>query len=182
MGRESEHVLFTSDAFDNDRTWRRRQTRHTRLKRMSYNFLVLLSLLVAVSYIYTYPFAKEKPAFRVPAHIQETLARCRALSTLPGPPPSYHSRVRSDRFVEGTKNVLLRNATVWTGEKVPVKAGANGRDGPEVRVVRGDVWMSGGIVRGVWAHGQGDGLQDLIKSGEKNVEVVDAGGKWVTPG
>lgn len=182
MGRESEHVFFTSDAFDDDRTWRGRQARHTRLERESYKLLVLLSLLISISYISTSFFAKEKPASRVPAHAEVTLARCRALSTLPGPPASYHYRAKSDRFVEGTKDVLLRNATIWTGEQVPLKVGADGRDGSEVKVVRGDVWMSGGIFRGVWAHEEADSVHDMMRTADKNVEVVDAGGKWVTPG
>jgi hypothetical protein len=50
----------------------------------------------------------------LPLHAQESLAKCRSLHVTPGPPDDFHQRKVSDRFVPGTKPVLLRNAHIWT--------------------------------------------------------------------
>jgi hypothetical protein len=52
--------------------------------------------------------------YTAPAHAAQTLARCSSLHTIPGPPNDFHKRKTSDRFVPGTKPVLLRNANIWT--------------------------------------------------------------------
>lgn len=43
--------------------------------------------------------------------------KCDRLSMRPGPPTSFASRTQSDRYVAGTPSYLLRNFTIWTGEK-----------------------------------------------------------------
>jgi len=93
----------------------------------------------------------------VPLRAAETLARCRALNSKPGPPPTFSSRVQSDRFQEGTKPILIRNATIWTGR-------LNGSD-----VVLGDVYLDKGIVK---ALGQLDStfLQNIHS---QDIEVLD---------
>ncbi|EIW83128.1 hypothetical protein CONPUDRAFT_164126 [Coniophora puteana RWD-64-598 SS2] len=102
----------------------------------------------------------------VPLRAAETLARCRALNSKPGPPPTFSSRVQSDRFQEGTKPILIRNATIWTGR-------LNGSD-----VVLGDVYLDNGIVKSA---GQLD-LAFLENVYSQDIEVLDAQGAWVTPG
>ncbi|KAJ7743725.1 hypothetical protein DFH07DRAFT_979515 [Mycena maculata] len=37
-----------------------------------------------------------------------------ALHLTPGPPDDFYARTQSDRFVEGTKATLIRNASIWT--------------------------------------------------------------------
>lgn len=92
-----------------------------------------------------------------------SLAQCRdAWGPLPGPSKEFDSRTKSDRFVEGTKDVVVRNATIWTGND----------DGREI--VKGDVWLSGGIIKAV---GYLDDIEPL-----KYAEVVHANGAWLTPG
>ncbi|EIW84617.1 hypothetical protein CONPUDRAFT_134601 [Coniophora puteana RWD-64-598 SS2] len=92
------------------------------------------------------------------------LSRCEYLSTPAGPPSDFAQRTRSDRFVPGTRPVLLRNARIWTG----------GNDGTEV--LEGDVYLEDGIVKAV-----GSVSHELL-DGNLNVQVLDVNGSWVTPG
>ncbi|KAJ7086055.1 hypothetical protein B0H15DRAFT_939618 [Mycena belliarum] len=71
---------------------------------------------------------------KLPLHGEATLARCRALNAKPAPPPAFNLRTKSDRFQPGTRAVLLRNATIWTGR-------VNG-----IEILKGDVFMNGGII------------------------------------
>jgi hypothetical protein len=101
---------------------------------------------------------------RVPLHAAATLARCRALDVKPGPPADFHRRVRSDRFVPGTKPVLLRNARIWTGE----------RNGTEV--VKGSILLGNGIIQAI------GGVPERLLAPWEDLEVYDLDGAWVTPG
>ncbi|KAG5220251.1 Carbohydrate esterase family protein [Salix suchowensis] len=55
-------------------------------------------------------------AGEAPLRAKEILDQCRSLELEPGPPPDFHLRKASDRFVPNTKPVLIKNATIWTGE------------------------------------------------------------------
>ncbi|KAJ7183115.1 hypothetical protein C8R46DRAFT_1158955 [Mycena filopes] len=93
----------------------------------------------------------------LPPHSEAILARCRALDVTPTPPPSFHLRTQSDRFQPGTRAVLVKNATIWTGRV----------DGLEILK---------GIIVAVGAVKQA--LLDLYDH-----DTVDAQqGAWVTPG
>ncbi|KAJ7664308.1 hypothetical protein B0H17DRAFT_1143701 [Mycena rosella] len=92
-----------------------------------------------------------------------TLVWCRALNVKPVPPPSFNLRNESDRFQPGTRTVLVKNATIWTGRV----------DG--LGILKGDIFMDGGIVVRT-----GVVEKSLLASREYN--VVDALGAWVTPG
>ncbi|KAJ7589790.1 hypothetical protein C8J56DRAFT_1139426 [Mycena floridula] len=80
----------------------------------------------------------------------------------PAPSASFYSRSTSDRFQPGTKPVLLRNATIWTGRV----------DGFEV--IKGEILMDGGIIKAV---GRVD--KALLPA---DVSIVDVKGAWVSPG
>ncbi|KAI0307234.1 hypothetical protein B0F90DRAFT_1686479 [Multifurca ochricompacta] len=97
----------------------------------------------------------------MPLDAQEILMRCAALKMRPGPPSNFLERTVSDRFEEGTPATLIRNATIWTGEK-------NGSE-----VIYGDILLDKGIVKAV---GQ------VPRTFLHDVRTVDAGGAWVTPG
>ena len=43
----------------------------------------------------------------VPLRAQEYLDKCRLLSVKPGPPPDFHARTHSDRFVPGTPPTII---------------------------------------------------------------------------
>ncbi|KDQ57519.1 hypothetical protein JAAARDRAFT_156260 [Jaapia argillacea MUCL 33604] len=87
------------------------------------------------------------------------------LDVLPAPPPNFHSRLESDRYSAGTKSVLIKNATIWTG----------GDDGHEI--VHGEVVLDKGIVKYVGSRAPASLLDSLSDLEEFNVQ-----GAWVSPG
>ncbi|KAF9029564.1 composite domain of metallo-dependent hydrolase [Hymenopellis radicata] len=101
---------------------------------------------------------------RVPLHAAETLQKCRQLDMTPGPPPEFWSRTESDRFVEGTRPVYIKNATIWTG----------GVDGLEV--IKRDLLLARGLIQQVGSISASalEQYSDLVE--------YDAEGAWVSPG
>lgn len=108
-----------------------------------------------------------------PTHKNPELDRlrqlCAAARAPAGPPADYNPRNRlnngSERFVPGTKAVLIKNAKIWTG--------AN--DGTEV--VYGDLLLDKGVVVAV-----GSIPGDTMDTYRDNLEPMDAHGRWITPG
>ncbi|KAI0653864.1 carbohydrate esterase family 9 protein [Cubamyces menziesii] len=142
------------------------------IRRVRYAVLTVLATLVLAPlffYVRTHFSLLEASRARaaaatVPLRAQEYLDKCRLLDVKPGPPPDFHARKESDRFVPGTKPTLIKNATIWTGS-------ANG-----LEVVHGDILIDGGIIKRI-GH---------VRSGElhqyRDLAHVDAQGKWVSPG
>jgi hypothetical protein len=97
----------------------------------------------------------------MPLDAQEILMRCAALKMRPGPPSNFLERKESDRFEEGTPATIIRNATIWTGEK-------NGTE-----IIYGDLLLDKGIVQAV---GQ------VPRTPVHEAHIIDARGAWVTPG
>jgi len=91
----------------------------------------------------------------------EILMRCAALKARPGPLSNFLERKVSDRFEEGTPATIIRNATIWTGEK-------NGTE-----IIYGDLLLDKGIVQAV---GQ------VPRTPVHEAHTIDARGAWVTPG
>ncbi|KAJ7090098.1 hypothetical protein C8R44DRAFT_751081 [Mycena epipterygia] len=92
--------------------------------------------------------------------------QCRAIRTPLDPPPGFtasHTATGSDRFVPGTRATLIRNAKILTG----------GRNGTEV--IYGDVLLHKGVVLAV-------GYIPAHIVLPEDLNVIDAGGKWVSPG
>lgn len=123
---------------------------------------ILTFLLLAYNIFDSDPYLS---THRVPAHASSTLSRCRSLTARAGPPPSFHDRSRSDRYVQGTKPVLIKRARIWTGQK-------NGTE-----VIRGDVLLDKGIIQGV-----GHLHHAAIEAYGSDLVIVDAKDAWVTPG
>ncbi|KAI0004939.1 hypothetical protein BJV74DRAFT_805840 [Russula compacta] len=98
---------------------------------------------------------------RIPLDAQEILMRCAALKTKPGPPANFFERSVSDRFEEGTPATIIRNATIWTGEK-------NGTE-----IIYGDLLLDKGIIQAI---GQ------VPRTPIHEARTIDARGAWVTPG
>jgi hypothetical protein len=114
-----------------------------------------------------FPWPKPDP-LPVPSFVKEGIKQCEVI----GRPPPHHKpatekRKVNDRFVDGTKSVWLRNATVWTGEH-----------GGEEVLYEQDVLLDGGVIRKI---GSGDDIAVLVK-GDKDVEEVHLDGAWLTPG
>lgn len=111
-------------------------------------------------------FSERDGSSQVPLHAAEIQARCRALNTKPGPPSDFFDRTVSDRFVEGTKHIWIRNATIWTGRVQGLE------------VIQGDVFLMNGIIKAV---GHVD-LQSMGLNDRDEVEVLHAHGAYITPG
>lgn len=107
---------------------------------------------------------QESTSSVVPINAHEILDKCRLLDIKPSPPPDFNLRKQSDRFVEGTKAVLIQNATIWTGRMEGLEE------------IKGDILLDGGIVKAVGVVEQNmlAGLDDLVK--------LNAHGAWVSPG
>lgn len=95
---------------------------------------VLCSLWYFTSYLHGNASNK---AIRIPYHATDTLKQCRRLQLKPGVPNDFALRETSDRFQPGTRPILIRNATIWTGR-------VNG-----LEVLAGDVLLQGGIIKQV---------------------------------
>ncbi|KAN0063758.1 hypothetical protein ACQY0O_003808 [Thecaphora frezii] len=102
--------------------------------------------------------------------LQETFAqsldRCREIATPAGPPAGFHSRTVSDRFEQGTRDLLIRNATIWTGED----------NGHEV-LHHYDVLVSKGLIKAITKSGHGE-----LPRAAADTHIIDAAGRWLTPG
>ncbi|EGO21300.1 hypothetical protein SERLADRAFT_417630 [Serpula lacrymans var. lacrymans S7.9] len=100
----------------------------------------------------------EEQAYRV-----NVLEQCSYLKSPAGPPTDFHTRAQSDRFVPGTKAVLVQNAKIWT-------AAQNGTE-----IVYGDILLDKGLIKAI-----GFVSPELLKGVDYTVH--DAQGSWVTPG
>jgi hypothetical protein len=110
-----------------------------------------------------YTFLLDRQTANIPIKAQQILDKCAALKVPAGPPKDFDSRKTSDRFQHGTRGTLIQNASIFTGA----------RNGTEV--VYGDLFLDRGIVKAL-----GYIPPRLLARGD--YDVVDAGGKWVTPG
>lgn len=132
--------------------------------RISYfaRLLALCSVATLAFFIVSPSATVNRTISKVPRDANQIQAKCRALNIEPGPPSDFYDRTVSDRFVEGTKPVLIRNATIWTGRVQGLE------------VLHGDIYIDGGIIK---ALGQIDHV--II---DQTTKVIDAGGAFVTPG
>lgn len=107
-------------------------------RRTSSLVIVAVFLLFNLCYHVVY-FSNDKNRriVHVPIDASATLAKCRALHIKPGPPTDFYSRNVSDRFQKGTKPVVIRNATIWTGRVQGLE------------VLEGDLLLEDGIIKHV---------------------------------
>lgn len=124
--------------------------------------LALCSVATLIFFIVSPSATVDRNVSKIPRHAAEIQARCRALNTKPGPPSDFYDRAVSDRFVKGTKPVLITNATIWTGRVQGLE------------VLHGDIYIDGGIIKGL-------GRLDQATV-DKAVETIDARGAFITPG
>ncbi|KAH7929866.1 composite domain of metallo-dependent hydrolase [Leucogyrophana mollusca] len=139
----------------------------TRTKRLRPTFaLLVIGILYLAVEFSTLILGPRRSTSRLPLHAQEALAKCHALNIKPGPPVGFNSRSESDRFQHGTKPVLIRNASIWTGR-------LNG-----LEVHKGDLFLENGLIKAV-----GDVDPSLLERYDsKDITIADAKGAWVTPG
>ena len=131
----------------------------------AYPYLLLATLATLFYFSKTYWTTSGFSATKLPPHAVTSLAHCHSLQEKPGPPPDFYKRSRSDRFEEGTRPVLIKNAKIWTGD----------RNGTEV--LRTDVLLDKGIIKRVGR--VGNFRLEVFKD---DLVVIDAKDAWVTPG
>ncbi|KAK7470199.1 hypothetical protein VKT23_001637 [Stygiomarasmius scandens] len=124
--------------------------------------LSILSLVAVGAYVslFTVHLRGNASLSSIPINANEILDKCRNLNVVPGPPRDFYSRSESDRFERGTKPVLIKNATIWTGEKV---------------IKGGDVLLDRGIIKAIGSVDEND--YDL-----GFVNKLNAHGAWLSPG
>lgn len=148
---------------------RRYRTTRQSLTEISTLLLGCLSLLIlARQFDFPWPVpSPNHPDSPTPAFIKDGMKQCEIIQR---PPPHHknvdHHRTKSDRYVQGTKDTWLRNATVWTGNK-----------GGEEIIYGADVYLSGGVIKYI-----GHPKNETMVGFKKDAEKVDLKGAWVTPG
>lgn len=155
-----------------DTTGKSPRRHHRRLIRRLIEICLLLSVWSLIflhfgtssKYSLDFPFPSRPTP--IPPFVSEGVKQCEIIARPPPSPKPYTGKRKvSDRYVTGTGAVLLKNATLWTGEE----------DGEEV--LRGvNVLMDGGVIHRIG----GEDLVSLVK--EKKAEEVELHGAWVTPG
>ncbi|KAJ9476056.1 Carbohydrate esterase [Pseudozyma hubeiensis] len=153
-------------------------TRRSRLSlSLRSSFLSLLGFVTLVYYLgifATYSGTQHhvyqpSPHPHVQSVFSASLAKCEAISAPVGPPKDFHQRKRSERAEPNLQDVVIRNATLWTGNQ----------HGHEVLTER-DVLLSNGIIKRI-AHTRENEFLALDDKSDKT-KVIDAAGRWVTPG
>ncbi|KAK2464537.1 hypothetical protein APHAL10511_003444 [Amanita phalloides] len=177
---------------------RKRRNRNCKLVRRLV-FLLTLSLGAALLYTTNWAQVQVSPSrfpFPFPSrpraiprdllkHRHYLRARCKSVRTPAGPPESYRPESRlsgrgekgggggsSDRYVPGTPPTLIKNAKIWTGER-------NG-----TFTIYGDVLLDKGLIVAV-GHVPPAIVDAFVPAGSearRHLVVLDARGKWVTPG
>ncbi|KAJ7089249.1 carbohydrate esterase family 9 protein [Mycena belliarum] len=138
---------------------------HSPAKKRIWALQFVVVLLAASSYALTYLLWPASPsAETLPINAESVIAQCIALQMAPGPPDSFNARTQSDRFVEGTKPTLIRNASIWTGLD----------SGNEV--VYGNILIDKGIIKKVGS------IDASLLDVYRDIIVLDAAGSWVSPG
>ncbi|KAI0949512.1 hypothetical protein AcW1_009102 [Taiwanofungus camphoratus] len=127
-------------------------------------FASLVFWVLVLESIVVYWSISARRTVHIPLNAAQILGKCNALTAKPGPPADFAARTRSDRFQQGTKPVLIRNATLWTGRVQGLE------------VVRGDLFLDQGLIKAVGHVGP------EVLNTYRDVVTVDAHGWWVTPG
>jgi imidazolonepropionase-like amidohydrolase len=116
----------------------------------------------------------EKPVSLLSAtRLQEDFATCAALQRVPEALSS--GREYNKRYVNGTKPVLIQNATVWTGEPVHGTSAEDARQGKGYAWIQSDVFIEHGLIKRV---APSISLADL----PSDLETFNAHGRQVTAG
>ncbi|KAG9758620.1 amidohydrolase, partial [Aureobasidium melanogenum] len=116
----------------------------------------------------------EKPASLLSAtRLQEDFATCAALQRVPE--ALSGGREYNKRYVNGTRPVLIQNATVWTGEPISGTSTEDARKGKGFAWIQSDVFIEHGLIRRV---APSISLADL----PSDYETFNAHGRQLTAG
>ncbi|KAL8278048.1 hypothetical protein RQP46_009508 [Phenoliferia psychrophenolica] len=124
--------------------------------------LLSLSVLILLIAQFSWPYLSPNPSHSPPSTLVQhtfaaSLAKCAELHERPGVPIDFHNRTQSDRWDGESPDVLIKNATIWTGED----------DGKEVRM--GEVWIRNGLVSHV--AGRGEPLPSKLSSSTIQIDA-----------
>lgn len=139
-----------------------------------WQYLVLVGLVLSCLYaIPSGPFlafqnTSVKLTSSQKATLQASIDRCNAIKLPAGPPPDFANRVRSDRAIEKSPPLLLKNVTLWTGK--PEEGDGFGQ------VLEGvNVYTKDGIIKSIYK------AEDVQGSSNDAIEI-EGNGRWLTPG
>ncbi|GJJ06667.1 hypothetical protein Clacol_000862 [Clathrus columnatus] len=132
-------------------------------------FCITFSYIFGYHLFWTSASNPGNPPIRVPFNFKHILSRCDEIQTIPGPPKDFEHRTQSDRFVNGTQPVLIRNATLWTGRN-------SGKD----VIFNGAILLDKGLIKWI---GEDIRANEVTKKfAGLDIVIIDAEGSWVTPG
>ena len=154
------------------RRWHRR-SRHRGLKFAVLFFILYLIYTHSSTNLYDLSSRKSRASTLSLKRLQEQHALCSKLRSVPKDPSG--ERERSLRYVEGHKPVLIRNATVWTGDPADGTSAEAARRGEGYAWIRSDVLMEYGLIKRVEAQISEDDLPT-------DYETFDAAGRQLTAG
>src|ERR1700734_442650 len=139
----------------------------SRASRWQKKFNLLVFLCLTLSPLFLVTRVIHVPYFhkRAPPNVSFAVSRCQQLRLKAGPSPTFYDRTHSDRYVPGTKPVLIKHARIWTGRK-------NGTE-----VVRGDILLDKGLIKAV-----GNVPRSALNVFKDDPVIIDAKNAWVTPG
>lgn len=165
-GADVEKAPLVPDVIADDEDDKKTRSRYRRgWTELLIPAIVLLWLLKPAQ-LFEFPFPRPAPS-PVPDFVKEGLRQCEIIQRPnPNPQPFTAKRKVSDRHVPGTKPTVLKNGTVWTGEK----------DGQEV-LEGATLYLDGGVIRKIGSEKE---ILELVA--DKDADVVDLHGAWVTPG
>ena len=88
-----------------------REVPRTRRHRVSRGLRIVLGAVLSIAALQYIGFSvslwNAGDQVAIPLHAAEWLEKCQMLDVPPGPPPDFHSRTLSDRFVHGTIPTLI---------------------------------------------------------------------------
>jgi hypothetical protein len=133
-----------------------------------------------LGYIAFHSFWREEPIHAPTGNIiitakalQGDYDHCSKLRHVPQDP--HQSRNVSRRYVPGQKPILIRNATVWTGEPAYEVTPEEARQGKGYEWISSDVLLENGLITKVKANIKNEDLPN-------DVEIFDARGRQLTAG
>ncbi|KAF7196998.1 hypothetical protein HII31_01423 [Pseudocercospora fuligena] len=147
--------------------------RHRRQSRRRLMRAFVLGLIGTLIYLNWTPKIQESTPILSAERLHAEHAQCSRLRETPQDPQSLRSK--NTRHSEGQEPILIRNATVWTGEPRAGSSVEDIRTGKAYTWSHADLLLENGLIKSV-----GDNIVD--QGLPENVKIIDAGGRQVTAG
>ncbi|KAF2119667.1 amidohydrolase [Lophiotrema nucula] len=164
---EKEQVEALPTYSDAVRPWHKRRRRRRTIR-------LLAAVFLAYFAISAFKIARNttKPASALSTErLREDHATCTRLRTVPVEPKG--TRDQNKRWVKGTKPVLIRNATIWTGEPAPGTSAQDARAGKGWEWINADIFIDHGLIKAI-----GENIEHL----PPDTTIFEARGRQLTSG